>query len=171
MPPEVWSKAWRVGTANWGYDLVSLNHYAVRSAESFLIKRDRGRVNHVHEDQDDAYWFRMNHNFEEETSILKLALRVAKEKAALLALPGVAEAHETAVHWHQKRITELKAQPEMQAFYERITSSRMEKLSRLGPHFGMTVFMEGPQVVPDKVLDREPGSRFHFTLNRPKPTK
>ena len=29
----------------YGYDLVQLNHYAVRSAESFLVKRDRGRVN------------------------------------------------------------------------------------------------------------------------------
>ncbi|NNE89456.1 MAG: glycosyltransferase family 2 protein, partial [Silicimonas sp.] len=47
LPSETWRSAWRVGMANWGYDLVTLNHYAVRSAESFLIKRDRGRVNHV----------------------------------------------------------------------------------------------------------------------------
>ncbi|MEP6318790.1 MAG: glycosyltransferase family 2 protein, partial [Paracoccaceae bacterium] len=171
FPPEVWRSAWRVGTANWGYDLVTLNHYAVRSADSFMIKRDRGRVNHVHELQDEAYWFRMNHNFEEDTSILRLAPLVAEQKARLRALPGVAKAHASAVDWHERRVAELKALPEMRAFYENITSPRMEKLSRLGPHFGMTVFMEGPHVVPDKVIDRVPGSKFHFTLNRPKPTK
>ena len=171
FPPEVWRSAWRVGTAHWGYDLVTLNHYAVRSAESFMIKRDRGRVNHVHELQDEAYWFRMNHNVEEDTSIKRLARRVAAAKAELTALPGVAEAHANAVAWHQNRITELKVVPEMRVFYENITSPRMEKLSRLGPHFSMTVFMEGPHVVPDKVLEREPGGKFHFTLNHPKPTK
>ena len=171
LPPEVWRSAWRVGTANWGYDLVSLNHYAVRSAESFLIKRDRGRVNHVDELQDEAYWFRMNHNFEEDVSIQRFAPQAATVKARLLALPGVAEAHGNAVDWHKRRIAELRAQPDMRTFYENITSPRMEKLSRLGPHFGMTVFMEGPHVVPDKVVEREPGERFHFTLTRSKTTK
>lgn len=38
---------WRSTIETYGYDLVQLNHYAVRSAESFLVKRDRGRVNHV----------------------------------------------------------------------------------------------------------------------------
>jgi hypothetical protein len=54
----------------YGYDWVQLNHYAVRSAESFLVKRDRGRVNHVDRDQGLNYWFRMNHNAEEDRSIL-----------------------------------------------------------------------------------------------------
>lgn len=171
LAPEVWRSAWRVSTANWGYDLVTLNHYAVRSADSFLVKRDRGRVNHVHELQDEAYWFRMNHNVEEDTSIQKLASRVAKAKAELLTLPGVAEAHANAVDWHKGRIADLKAQPEMKAFYELITSVRMQKLSRLGPHFGMSVFLKGPHVVPDEVIERLPGSKLFFTLERPTPTK
>ena len=161
---ENWRKAWHMDMESWGYDLVSVNHYAVRSAESFLVKRDRGRVNHVQETQDEKYWFRMNHNFEEDVSIQRIAPQVAAEKAALLALPGVAACHAHAVEWHRQRIAELRADPAMRSFYDQITSPRMEKLSRLGPHFGMTVFMEGPQVVPDSVVDREPGGRFHFTL-------
>ena len=46
---------------------MQLNHYAVRSAESFLVKRDRGRVNHVDRDQGLNYWFRMNHNADSDT--------------------------------------------------------------------------------------------------------
>ncbi|NNE89328.1 MAG: glycosyltransferase family 2 protein, partial [Silicimonas sp.] len=170
LPSETWRSAWRVGTANWGYDLVTLNHYAVRSAESFLVKRDRGRVNHVHRPQDEAYWFRMNHNVEEETSIQRLADRTAKIKTELLALPGVAEAHAASVAWHKDRISALKADPIMGAFYQEITSARMEKLSHLGPHFGMKVFIEGPHVVPDEVLERDPGEDFFVSLERPKAT-
>jgi hypothetical protein len=164
LPVETWRSAWRVGTANWGYDLVTLNHYAVRSAESFLVKRDRGRVNHVHEQQDEAYWFRMNHNVEEDRSIGRLASQTAQVKADLLALPGIAEAHAAAVAWHKDRIVALKAEADMGAFYRQITSERMEKLSRYGPHFGMQVFIEGPHVVPDAVLERDPGEDFFFSL-------
>ncbi len=171
LAPEVWRRAWRVSVANWGYDLVTLNHYAVRSAESFLVKRDRGRVNHVHQEQDEAYWFRMNHNVEEDKSIQRLAPKAEAEKAALLALPGVAEAHKSAVAWHKTKIETLKARADMSAFYEQITSSRMQALSRLGPHFGMSVFMQGPHVVPDDVIERLPGSKLFFTLERAVPTK
>ena len=163
LPRDVWRSAWRVGTANWGYDLVTLNHYAVRSAESFLIKRERGRGNHVHEAQDEAYWFRMNHNVEEDKSIQRLANRTASVKAELLSLPGVANAHSHAVAWHQSRIAELKADPETSDFYKQITSTRMQKLSRYGPHFGMKVFMEGPHVVPDEIFDRDSMDNFYFT--------
>jgi hypothetical protein len=112
----------------------------------------------------------MNHNAEEDTSIQRLAPKVAAEKAALLALPGVAACHAKAVDWHRQRVAELKAHHEMRSFYKQITSQRMEKLSRLGPHFGMTVFLEGPQVVPDNVVERVPGSRFYFTI-APRATK
>lgn len=47
--------AWRSTKNTYGYDLVSLNHYAVHNADSFLVKRDRGRVNHVDRDQGLAY--------------------------------------------------------------------------------------------------------------------
>jgi hypothetical protein len=62
LPPEMYRNAWRSTPETYGYDLVTLNHYAVRSAESFLVKRERGRVNHVDRDQGLAYWFRMNNN-------------------------------------------------------------------------------------------------------------
>ncbi|MEO1027398.1 MAG: glycosyltransferase family 2 protein, partial [Pseudomonadota bacterium] len=104
LPPIVWDKAWRMSKAQWGYTYATLNHYAVRSAESFLVKRERGKVNRTKREQGLAYWFRMNHNAEEDRSILRFAARVAKEKASLLSLPGVPAAHERAVEWHQARI-------------------------------------------------------------------
>ncbi|MEM6306616.1 MAG: glycosyltransferase family 2 protein [Pseudomonadota bacterium] len=49
IPKEMFRNAWRSNVQTYGYDVVQLNHYAVRSAESFLVKRDRGRVNQVEE--------------------------------------------------------------------------------------------------------------------------
>src|SRR5690606_33042804 len=72
MPTSMFRNGWRSTTETYGYDWVSLNHYAVRSAESFLVKRDRGRVNHVDRDQGLNYWFRMNHNAVEERSVQRM---------------------------------------------------------------------------------------------------
>ncbi len=42
------------------YDVAQVNHYALRSLESFLVKRDRGRVNHVGQDMGLDYWRRFD---------------------------------------------------------------------------------------------------------------
>ncbi|MBT8408234.1 MAG: glycosyltransferase family 2 protein, partial [Alphaproteobacteria bacterium] len=164
LPPAVWRAAWRMSKAHWGYDLVTLNHYAVRSAESFLVKRDRGRVNHTTRDQGEPYWFRMNHNAEEDLSIQRLAPGAAAEKAAMLALPGVAKAHAEAVTWHNKRIAELREHPDHAALYASITSPRMEHLSRMATYFGSNVFLAGPHVIPDDIAARAPEPPFFFTV-------
>jgi len=42
LPRKMFSNGWRSTIETYGYDPVQLNHYAVRSAESFLVKWDRG---------------------------------------------------------------------------------------------------------------------------------
>lgn len=163
MPPYTWTHGWRMTQESWGYDLGQINHYAVRSAESFLVKRARGRVNHTSRGQGPAYWFRMNHNQEEDTSISRYAAPAAEARAALMALPGVPELHEAAVTWHRERIEELRQSDA--AFLDLITSDRMKRLSRLTTHFGMRVFLEGPHVIPDEIAARDPGDDFFFTID------
>ncbi len=164
LPPIIWDKAWRMSKAHWGYTHATLNHYAVRSAESFLIKRQRGKVNRTRREQGLAYWFRMNHNAEEDRSISKLASRVAAEKAALLALPGVREAHDTAVAWHRDRAAMLRTEPEYAALFAEITSPRMQHLSRIATNFGANVHLLGPQVIPDDVAARDPSVPFDWKV-------
>ena len=164
IPIDQWKSSWRFSKATWGYDLVSLNHYAVRSAESFLIKRERGRVNHVDRDQGLAYWFRMNHNAEPDTSIQRLAKDVAREKAALLALPGVAEAHAASVAWHRARIAELKSDPVQAELFAQITSPRMKNLARMATKFGANVHHYGPELIPDEIAMRDPNDDFFFSV-------
>ncbi len=168
FPVTLWQAGWRMSEACWGYDLVTLNHYAVRSAEAFLVKRDRGRVNHVGRDQGLAYWFRMNHNGSEDRSIDRYQARVAEERQRLDALPGIAEAHANAVNWHRTRICELLQTSENQEFFDTISGPRMRRLSRMVQHFGSNVFLSGPQVIPDEVVARDPDGDWQFTVPRGK---
>lgn len=166
LPRDIYRNAWRSTTATYGYDLVQLNHYAVRSAESFLVKRDRGRVNHVDRDQGLAYWFRMNNNFAEETSITRMLPTLRAEMARLLAEPDIAALHAEAVRRHRTKIDDLRATEKFSIFYEEITGDRMQRLSRLHDHFGANVFLTGPDCVPDEIIAKSPEEEFFFTVER-----
>ena len=150
MPKSIFRNGWRSTTGTYGYDVVQLNHYAVRSAESFLVKRERGRANHITRDQGLGYWFRMNHNALEGGVHQPARALFANEKARLLTNPKIRAAHETAVARHIERIASLKTEPFYAEFYDVLTSDRMERLSRLLGHFGAGVFQSGPGVVPDE---------------------
>jgi hypothetical protein len=166
LPRRMYRNAWRSTAETYGYDLVALNHYAVRSAESFLVKRDRGRANHADRDQGLGYWFRMNHNVEEDRSIAARIPAARAEYARLMADPGIARLHAHCVARHRARIAELKARPDQAAFHAALTGPRLRKLSRMLPNFGSNVFLAGPDAIPDEILDRDPSERFAFTVPR-----
>ena len=166
LPKDIYRNAWRSTTETYGYDLVSLNHYAVRSAESFLVKRDRGRVNHVDRDQGLAYWFRMNNNAEQETSIQRMLPQVRAEFDRLMADPELAAIHHEAVKRHRAKIDALRETEKYTTFYEELTGPKLQKLSRLHGHFGANVFLTGPDCVPDEVIAKDPEEEFFFTIER-----
>lgn len=154
VPEDYYDKGWRFGTRDFGYDLVTLNHYAVRSAESFLVKRDRGRVNHVDQDQGLAYWLRMNFNMEEDRSIQRRLPETKRVLGELLALPGMQERHDAAVDAHRQKIAELMQRPDMRAFHAEITSPDLDLLSRHLNFLTRRQFIEGPQAIPPKLFRR-----------------
>jgi len=170
MPKEFFRNAWRSTQSTVGYDFVSLNHYAVRSAESFLVKRDRGRVNHVDRDQGLAYWFRMNHNVDEDHSIKRMMPALKAEMDRLLADPEIAEMHAKCVAAHREKIDALKATENYAKFYKDLTGERMQRLSKQLPHFGANVFLAGPDVIPDEVALTDHPDDFFFTVDRQKTT-
>ncbi|QPH55933.1 glycosyltransferase family 2 protein [Pontivivens ytuae] len=153
MPPDYFKSGWRALRDQAGYALASLNHYAVRDAESYLVKRERGRVNHIDQDQGLAYWLRMNHNLVEDRAIDARLPATRAEYDRLLSDPEIAAQHEACVAAHKAKIAELHGRTDMAALYAAITAPLMEKLSRLTPHFGNRVFDAGPQALPQDVLD------------------
>lgn len=167
MPPSVHRQGWRSTTETYGYDLVQLNHYAVRSAESFLVKRDRGRVNHVSRDQGLAYWFRMNNNAEPEASIQARLPAARAEYERLRSDPEIDRLHRACVAAHSARIVQLRKQGASAELYRMLTSARMQHLSRLHAHLGANVFLSGPQVVPEEIAARAPGGSWFFNVAPP----
>jgi hypothetical protein len=167
MPSRFYKEGWRSGIDSYGYDLVTLNHYAVRSVESFLVKRDRGRVNHVARDQGEAYWFRMNNNDESDLSIQRHAFGLEHAINDLKRFPEIAALHEACVRAHRAKIADLQSQPEYGALYQTLSGERMQKLSRMHRHFGMNVFLHGPRVVPDRVFDPSLPPNFFFNTGPP----
>jgi len=168
MPKKEYRNAWRSTTQTVGYDLVTLNHYALRSAESFLVKRDRGRVNHVDRDQGLVYWFRMNNNAETDRSIQRMLPRLEAEYDRLMADPEIAAAHAHSVARHRTRIDELKATEQYSAFYSELISDRLRRLSRLHLHFGSAVFMEGPECIPEDFPEGDLAPDYLFTVPKQK---
>lgn len=90
-------------------DLVQLNHYSVRSAQSFMLKRARGLPNRKRKPIDMAYWVERNFNTVEDVSIARHADATRAEVARLMALPGVAELHKDA-HAHHHAVFEAMMQ-------------------------------------------------------------
>ncbi|MCP3972586.1 MAG: glycosyltransferase family 2 protein [Rhodobacteraceae bacterium] len=145
---------WRFGTHSAGYGLVTLNHYACRSAESFAVKRDRGRVNHVDREQGLAYWLRMNFNMERDDSIRRMIPAARVEYDRLLGLRGMKTRQTEALRAHRGKIRDLLARPDMQAFHAEITSPRMRLMSRHLNLLNREIMTEGPALIPDRILDR-----------------
>ena len=164
QPRTMFRNGWRSTMETYGYDWVQLNHYAVRSAESFLVKRDRGRVNHVDRDQGLNYWFRMNHNLEADRSIQRMIPALQMEFDRLMADPEISAAHAHSVACHRDKITELKRTENYRSFYAELTGARMEKLCRMQQHFGSAVFSAGPAVIPDDLLEQDMPADFFFTV-------
>ncbi|MEO0363039.1 MAG: glycosyltransferase family 2 protein, partial [Pseudomonadota bacterium] len=153
MPASYLDSGWRSSKRAGGYGLVTLNHYALRSSESYLVKRDRGRVNHVDRDQGLAYWFRMNHNAVRDRSIANKLPRAREEFERLTADPEIAAMQARCAAAHRAKIAALMERPDYRALYETIESKRMRNLSRMLDRFGNAIFDKGPEAVPPEDLD------------------
>ena len=88
----------------------TLNHYALRSLDSYLVKNDRGDVNREHRAFDDTYWRERNDAAYFDDSILRYAEPLRAQMDRLKALPGVGALHEEAVGLHQAKRDALLAQ-------------------------------------------------------------
>ena len=90
-----------------------VNHYALRSMESFMIKRARGRANHSSHVLGMEYWDKFNLNDEKDTSIDRYKKATNKLVKELKADKVLGELHEKAVEWHQRKAASMKMDPEM----------------------------------------------------------
>ncbi|MCB1341634.1 MAG: glycosyltransferase family 2 protein [Pseudooceanicola sp.] len=131
MTQEAAEKGWRNSTKSIGYDLLQLNHYALRSAESFLIKRQRGRALHVDRSIGLNYWIRMDWSGAKDITIKRNIPRMRAEYDRLMADDQLKALHRSGLAWHRAKADELHATPEFRALYEQALQVRLTETERV----------------------------------------
>ncbi|GGD41372.1 glycosyltransferase family 2 protein [Sinisalibacter lacisalsi] len=112
-------------------DFATLNHYALRSLDSYLVKNDRGDVNRENRNFDDSYWRERNDPAIEDKSIHRYLPRLRAEMKRLMADKEVAALHAEAVAAHRATRDRLMADPDYQALRTRLLALPHESPAEL----------------------------------------
>jgi hypothetical protein len=140
MTDKYKDNGWRSDLKTIGYDLLQLNHYALRSAESFLIKRQRGRALHVDRSIGINYWVRMDWGGNRDVTIKRNVPRVRAEMERLLADPTLRRIHDEGYAWHRAKADELHETPEFQELYAQALETKLTEMERVA--FALALDME-----------------------------
>lgn len=89
----------------------TLNHYALRSLDSYLVKTERGDVNRENRVFDDTYWRERNDPAHRDTSIHRYLPALTDALRDFHADPEIARLHRDCVRLHRARCAELAEQP------------------------------------------------------------
>ncbi|QEW21287.1 hypothetical protein LA6_003495 [Marinibacterium anthonyi] len=102
----------------------TLNHYALRSLDSYLVKNDRGDVNRAGRAFDDTYWRERNDPAWEDPSILRYLPALQAALAKMKSDPEIAALHDEAVRLHIARRDELLTQEAYREMQAQLRSAR-----------------------------------------------
>ncbi len=139
MTGEALHRGWRNSKKSIGYDLLQLNHYPLRSAESFLVKRQRGRALHVDRTIGLNYWIRMDWTGAHDVTIQRNIPRVRAEYNQLIEDPLVRRYHEDGVAWHRAKAKELHETPEFEELFQQATALSLTETERAALALAMDV--------------------------------
>ncbi|WP_457774218.1 glycosyltransferase family 2 protein [Phycobium rhodophyticola] len=131
MTREAAEKGWRSSKKSIGYDLLQLNHYALRSAESFLIKRQRGRALHVDRSIGINYWIRMDWSDFRDVTIKRNLPRLRAEYDRLMQDKPLHDLHHQGLEWHRAKAEELHGMDEFADLYEQAVKIKLTETERV----------------------------------------
>lgn len=101
-------RGWRSITRTVGYDWVQLNHYAVKSVDSYAIRKLRGNVNFKKDKYNSDYWSLQDRNEVRDDTMLRYTQARNRIIEALLADPVLNRLHFAALDQVETRLAELK---------------------------------------------------------------
>lgn len=108
--------------ADVGYDLVQLNHYALRSLDSYLVKVARGNANHAEQTYEAHYWNLYDQTARPDDGLSHWAGRVSEQMQDWLQDAELRRLHETAIQWHRRKADEQRQRPNIAALIDRLRS-------------------------------------------------
>lgn len=101
-------RGWRSITRTVGYDWVQLNHYAVKSVESYAIRKLRGNVNNKADKYNSDYWSLQDRNEVRDETMLRYSAARNRIMAQLLEDPVLHALHHAALARAEARLAELR---------------------------------------------------------------
>lgn len=101
-------------------DLVQLNHYSLRSAAEFMVKRSRGLPNHREKQIDLTYWVERNFNTVEDNSISHMRAGTQAVLDEFMKIDGVAALYASCLAWQKERFAELMRDEAQLKLYGRL---------------------------------------------------
>ncbi|VDC31522.1 glycosyltransferase family 2 protein [Pseudogemmobacter humi] len=101
-------RGWRSITRTVGYDWVQLNHYAVKSVDSYAIRKLRGNVNNKKDKYNSDYWSLQDRNEVRDETMLRYTARRNAIIAELLKDPVLAGLHRAALDRVEARLAEIR---------------------------------------------------------------
>ncbi len=98
----------------------TLNRYALRSLDSYLVKIDRGDVNRAGRAFDDSYWRMRNDPAWEDRSVLRALPALDAALSVLKSDPEIAALNDVCVARHRARRLALMDDPAYRAMYAQL---------------------------------------------------
>lgn len=129
-------RGWRSITRTVGFDWVQMNHYAVKSAEAYAIRRLRGNVNSKADKYNADYWSLQDRNEVTDETALRHTETRARIMEALLADETLRRLHEAAVAGVEARLAEIRETPaysELMTGLEAASKVPIEEVSATPP--------------------------------------
>lgn len=114
------------------YRFAQVNHYQLRSMDSFLVKSARGKVNHVNDKMGYRYWAFNDSNEERCDLIRRYDAEVARWMAELLSDRRLNMLHQRAVRWHRQKVAALHASPDFADMIAQIETHRARMAAETG---------------------------------------
>ncbi|MBL4928331.1 glycosyltransferase family 2 protein [Tabrizicola sp. KVB23] len=111
-------RGWRSITRTVGYDWVQLNHYAVKSVDSYAIRKMRGNVNNKKDKYNNDYWSLQDRNEVRDETMLRYKPQRDALIAQLLQDPVLNRLHFAAVDRAEARLAELRG---TEAYHQLVT--------------------------------------------------
>ncbi|MCT4683039.1 MAG: glycosyltransferase family 2 protein [Roseicyclus sp.] len=110
LPMEDYFKfrGWRSIRRTIGYNWAQMNHYAVKSVDSYAVRKFRGNVNNKKDKYNADYWSLQDRNEVEDRAILRHAPERARIMAELLKDPVLSRLHHAALERVEARLDEYR---------------------------------------------------------------
>ena len=112
-------------------DWIECNHYSVKSAQSFMVKRARGLPNRREKAIDLFYWVDRNLNSVVNTSIEAMHAQTKPHYDRLVEISSLADLQISSTTWHRKKFEELiKIEEEHSVFASILTAGSSQEISQ-----------------------------------------